>query len=417
MKMQVAVIGAGASGLAAARHLLESPRGHSVTVFERGDQLGGTWVFTEKTGLDVDGRPVHSSMYRSLETNLPKEVMAFPDYPFPEGEQSYLPAGDVLKYLNAYADHFGLRHCIKFRQHVERVQPRGSVWEVSTTNVDTAEVTIYQFDSVMVCSGHYWKEKRPQLRGSREFRGRQSHAHNYRRPDAYRGRRVLLIGSGPSGMDLALEVASVAQQVILSHHLDKSIGHLFPSNVIEKPDVTSITETGANFRDGTFCEVDDICYCTGYSYSFPFLTPDCGVQVEADEVHPLLMHVVSVERPTLAFIGLPFIVCPFALFDLQSRFFVAVLDGRCSLLDTDALRRDAEAERRRRREEGIRPHYLGQEQVPYLNRLADLAGAQRLPPVVFKLFETVAFRLYEDLANYRRHNFRIVDNETFQEIA
>ncbi|XP_046996704.1 senecionine N-oxygenase-like isoform X2 [Schistocerca americana] len=262
MKMQVAVIGAGASGLAAARHLLESPRDHSVTVFERGDQLGGTWVFTEKTGLDVDGRPVHSSMYLSLETNLPKEVMAFPDYPFPEGEKSYLPAGDVLKYLNSYAEHFGLRRCIKFRQHVERVQPRGSVWEVSATNMDTAEVTTYQFDSVMVCSGHYWKEKRPQLKGSREFRGRQSHAHNYRRPDAYRGRRVLLIGSGPSGMDLALEVASVAQQVILSHHLDKSIGHLFPSNVIEKPDVTSITETGANFRDGTFCEVDDICYCT-----------------------------------------------------------------------------------------------------------------------------------------------------------
>jgi len=85
--LKICVIGAGAAGLCAARHLLRRQEllvgggggapAASVTVFEAGEAVGGTWIYSDEFG---DG--VHSSMYRDLKTNLPKEVMAFPDFPF-----------------------------------------------------------------------------------------------------------------------------------------------------------------------------------------------------------------------------------------------------------------------------------------------------------------------------------------------
>jgi cation diffusion facilitator CzcD-associated flavoprotein CzcO len=56
-------------------------------------------VYTESIGLDSYGIPVHSSMYKNLKTNLPKEVMAFPDFPFKTSEQSFLPHSEVRGYL------------------------------------------------------------------------------------------------------------------------------------------------------------------------------------------------------------------------------------------------------------------------------------------------------------------------------
>ena len=80
---RVAVIGAGAGGLAAARELRRE--GHRVVVFERGGSVGGTWVYTsavesDPLGLDPARKVVHSSLYDSLRTNLPRESMGFLDY-------------------------------------------------------------------------------------------------------------------------------------------------------------------------------------------------------------------------------------------------------------------------------------------------------------------------------------------------
>lgn len=81
---KVAVIGAGAAGLAAAKELLRE--GHTVTVFEQLPDLGGVWRFDERTeldplGVDPSRSIVHSSMYRSLRTNLPREVMGYLEFP------------------------------------------------------------------------------------------------------------------------------------------------------------------------------------------------------------------------------------------------------------------------------------------------------------------------------------------------
>jgi dimethylaniline monooxygenase (N-oxide forming) len=128
---KVAVIGAGASGLCSAKRCLEA--GLSVTVFEKSDVVGGTWVYTDNVGKDEHGYEVHTSMYQGLRTNLPKEVMGFPDFPVPEQEQSYIPAENFLAFLQQYSEHFKLGEVIEFRQEVIMVKPRSvrdRQWEV-----------------------------------------------------------------------------------------------------------------------------------------------------------------------------------------------------------------------------------------------------------------------------------------------
>ena len=86
-------------GLCAARHLANQKNLIPV-VYEQSSDIGGTWVYNDKVGKDENGMPIHSSMYKSLKTNLPKEVMAFPDFPFPSDEtESFLhhTQGNLLR--------------------------------------------------------------------------------------------------------------------------------------------------------------------------------------------------------------------------------------------------------------------------------------------------------------------------------
>lgn len=64
--LHIGVIGGGAGGLTATKRLTEPGSGFTCTTFEQTDNVGGTWVYTEQTGRDQYGLPVHSSMYKSL---------------------------------------------------------------------------------------------------------------------------------------------------------------------------------------------------------------------------------------------------------------------------------------------------------------------------------------------------------------
>lgn len=103
----------------------------------------------------------------------------------------------------------------------------------------------------------------------------------------------------------------------LSHHSKDPINTKYPSNVIMKPDVKEITKTGVNFFDGSIADLDIICYCTGYKYSFPFLHEDCKIVVDENHIQPLYKHMINIEYPTMCLIGIPFNVCAFQMFDLQ----------------------------------------------------------------------------------------------------
>ncbi|PAV91270.1 hypothetical protein WR25_09207 [Diploscapter pachys] len=113
----VCVIGAGASGLVAAKHALELNL--NVTVYEQTDKVGGIWIYTDETNC-------HTSMYFNLKTNLTKETMMFENFPYPEHLPSFLTSQNILDYLVKYAE--GLP--IKFNHEVIQVSREAEKWKV-----------------------------------------------------------------------------------------------------------------------------------------------------------------------------------------------------------------------------------------------------------------------------------------------
>lgn len=91
------------------------------------------------------------------------------------------------------------------------------------------------------------------------------HSHDYRVPEIFTNKRVLVIGAGPSGMDIALEVTSVAPKVVLSHHLQEKPKTVFPDNLVQLPDVVRLEGKTAFFQDGSQEDVDVVFLCTGKS--------------------------------------------------------------------------------------------------------------------------------------------------------
>jgi cation diffusion facilitator CzcD-associated flavoprotein CzcO len=294
-QVRVCVIGAGAAGLCAARHLA-SKNNLIPTVFEQSDVVGGTWVYNEQVGVDSHNNPIHSSMYKSMRTNLPKEVMAFPDFPFPSTNHSFLHHTEVRAYLDKYTDHFDVRKYIRFNTSIRHVSPvnNSAGWMITVENLSTGETTTSNFEAVVVCNGHYSVPNIPDdLIGLDTFRGLKMHSHDYRHPGLFEGKSVIVLGAAASGLDIGLEVASTAKKVYLSHNGPPHPSEL-PGNMVQVAGVTEVIEPhdgGVLLSDGsTVKDVDVILFCTGYHYSFPFLDKRCGLQIENRTVTPRELH-------------------------------------------------------------------------------------------------------------------------------
>lgn len=223
----------------------------------------------------------------SNSTNLPKEIMGYPDFPIPEQEKSYIPAADMLDFLDQYAEHFNVKPCIRFQHYVIRVRPVGaSGWELIVRDLPNERIETHVFDALLVCNGHYHTPAVPQYAGRDEFGGQQIHSHDYRCAEPFKGEygsisccisfcshtqlictdeTVLVIGAGPSGMDLAHEISKLAHRVTLSHHHADDPQTQFADNVDLRPDVRRLTHDGAEFADGTRQTYSVIFYCTGES--------------------------------------------------------------------------------------------------------------------------------------------------------
>ncbi|XP_028157836.1 senecionine N-oxygenase isoform X2 [Ostrinia furnacalis] len=417
---RVCVIGAGAAGLCAARHLLFEPSVGRVDILEQAAQLGGTWVYTEDVGYDDFGLPIHTSMYKSLRTNLPKEIMGFPDFPVPESEKSYLPAKDMLAFLQLYSDKHGVTPHIKFSHHVQMVIPKagptGELWDITFKDLKTGESETREYDYVFVCNGHYNTPFIPSIPGLKQYEGDVMHSHDYRVPEIFAGKRVLVVGAGPSGMDIALEITSVTDLVILSHHLKEKPQTVFPENLVQKPDVVKLEGRKAVFQDGSEYDVDVVFLCTGYQYNFPFLHPSCGIVVEENCVEPLYKHLVNIHHPSMCFIGVPYYVCAFSMFDLQVRFYVRSMNGTFSLPTPAQMTEHWEQEKQDRASRGYtkrQAHMMGPDQAEYYVSLSTESGATPLPPVFTKVHNDSSQKFLDDLTHYRNDVYRILDDSTF----
>ena len=204
-RRRVAVIGAGVSGLAAAKCLLDE--GLEPVVYEQASQIGGLWNYDE--ALPYGG----GVMYRSLRTNTSRHTLAFSDFPLPETTADFPSHREVLQYLHDYAAHFGLHQHIHLNTVVESAQPtREGRWTVCVRVGEQA--TTETFEAVVVCSGRDRYPLLPQLSGT--FAGQILHSSRYKGPEELSGQRIVVAGVGSSGVDIATELSQVAERLYLS---------------------------------------------------------------------------------------------------------------------------------------------------------------------------------------------------------
>jgi dimethylaniline monooxygenase (N-oxide forming) len=417
--MKIAVIGCGAAGLAAIKNSINF--GCEVVAFEQSDKIGGTWVYNERIGKDKNGLEVHSSMYQNLTTNLPIELMCYPNEPFPANEKSFVSSKVVLNYYEEYADKYNLRDYMKFEHYVVNVKPNfDDSWDVLSRNLQTGEHKIYNFDGLLICNGHFHSPFIPKYQGREMFKGKQMHSHNYRSPEVFKDETILVIGGNFSAVDIVQQTASLAKSITWSHHLEhepdiKSFG----VNVNQKPDVMKMTSESVEFTDGTTLKFSMIIYCTGYVYKFPFLSVDCGISTNEEYVKPLFKHCININRPTMAFIGLPNLICPNQLFDLQARFTLTFMMGRKKLPSKNEMMKELEADLEERwKRRGLPPrkaHLMGPDiQDVYYADLARTADIPPIQPVIPQMHKYTNLNRNKDFINFRCKKYKIINDNTFK---
>ncbi|XP_037426923.1 flavin-containing monooxygenase FMO GS-OX-like 4 isoform X1 [Triticum dicoccoides] len=423
---RVAVIGAGAAGLVAARELLRE--GHAPVVFERAAGVGGTWLYDDEASADPLGAGgVHGSLYASLRTNLPRESMGFLDFPFVADEDSVDPRRfpghqEVLRYLEAFARRFDLLGLVRLETEVVSVRRGGDAsWSVSYCSrklagagSDLEEEQSEVFDAVVVCNGHFAEPRLADIAGIDGWPGKQLHSHSYRVPDQFRGQVVVIIGYNPSGMDISRDIAGVAKEVHVAiraapAEMESTTAHAI-ANLWLHPMIHRAEEDGSMvFQDGSRVRADAIVHCTGYKYNFPFLGDDDGgdsvITVDDNRVDPLYKHVFPPRlAPRISFVGLPFKAIPFLVFQLQSSWVAGVLSGRIELpspeemmQDVAAFYTDMEARGRPKRF----THDLGAGTFEYEDWLVERCGLESIEEWRRVIYVTARGRIRDRPESYR----------------
>ncbi|QKV19601.1 flavin-containing monooxygenase [Oricola thermophila] len=188
-----ALIGAGPMGLAMARTLID--QGIPFQGFELHSDVGGLW--------DIDAP--RSTMYETAHLISSKRMTEFADFPMREEVAEYPSHREVKEYFRAFADRFDLRRHFMFGTEVLRTEPLGGSgegWRVVWRGGD-GEAREDIFAGVLVANGTLSEPNMPEFEG--EFAGELIHSSKYRSPRQFDGKRVLVIGAGNSGCDIAVD--------------------------------------------------------------------------------------------------------------------------------------------------------------------------------------------------------------------
>uniref|UniRef100_A0A672ZSC4 Flavin-containing monooxygenase n=1 Tax=Sphaeramia orbicularis TaxID=375764 RepID=A0A672ZSC4_9TELE len=444
MVQRVAVIGAGISGLTSIKSCLDE--GLEPTCFESSHDIGGLWRFKEEP------EPGRANIYFSVILNSSKERMAFSDFPPPAELPNNMHHSEVLQYLRLYAQAFNLLQHIYFQTTVTAVSkgPDPAVegqWVVETEGRDGQRQT-HVFDAVMVCTGHFTKPHLPlqDFPGIETFEGRYFHTWEYCNAEGLQRKRVVVIGVGGSGGDIAVDISRVAEKVYLSSRsgawvvsrvgqggipvdmlgnsrMDMMLQKFFPSWSVRTAEkklndvfdhrlygnymplevlmfldciLKKITSKFSNLKIQYTCakQVDVVVFATGYNYSFPFLPP--ALQSKSGYRLRLYKHVFppGLTRPTLAVVG--FVhglgsLTPLA--EMQARWATRVFKGLTSLPSEknmmEEIEKDTELMFVLSERNPIQVDY-----IPYLDSLADLVGVRPNLPWLFLKDPRLALQVF-----------------------
>ncbi|CAO3582273.1 unnamed protein product [Absidia cylindrospora] len=362
---RVAVIGAGPGGLAAAKQLQEEGVFDKISVFERNDQIGGTWIYSSEqntnppipsvNALQVDPplslqhsqsdnsipafNKLRSAIYDGLRTNLPTSVMCYRDFDFASNVPFFPSHANVLAYLQQFTQHFDLDPLIHLGTKVVNAEYSNGTNKEWTLTLQTKDKVYKEtFDAVVVANGHYSVPYIPALDGIEALQNNDVdwiHSREYRVPGGYKDQTVIVIGSGSSGLDIVREVSKVAKKVyhcVRSDNKQSRQAHALDASNVERVGVVNrILEDGTFVCGGgaggdeqstatiTLGDVDRVIFATGYLYSFPFFPfEQDNLIVDGQSVNSLHEFLFYIKNPTLAFIGLPIRIVPLPLSQSQA---------------------------------------------------------------------------------------------------
>ncbi len=346
-----AVIGAGPMGLAAARNLqkLDIP----FIGFDLHGDVGGLW--------DIDNP--HSTMYDSAHLISSKRMTEFAEFPMRDEVAPYPHHSEMRQYFRDYAERFGLKQYYEFETRVLELVPDGEGWIVTTERAGQRQSR--HFDGVLIANGTLHTPNLPRLPG--EFAGELMHASQYRSPEVFKGKRVLILGCGNSGADIAVDAVHQAASVDMSlrrgyyfipkfikgrptdtlggkvklprglkqrvdaalirflmgkpsdyglpdpdyrmyesHPVMNSLilHHLGHGDIRPRRDIARIEGHTVHFTDGQSADYDLILMATGYRLDYPFIARDQLNWPAERDAPQLYMNVFHPERHNLFMLGM-----------------------------------------------------------------------------------------------------------------
>lgn len=421
MNPSVCVIGAGCSGLAAIKNLVQAGV-TDLTCYEKNDQIGGNWIFTAGQS--------HSSVCETTHIISSKKLSEFLDFPMPEHYPDYPSHAQVLAYFQAYAKRFDLERYIQFNATVAAAEELpGQGWRVRL-----GDGTVREFDYLFVANGHHSVPRWPKVEGT--FSGEYLHAHDYKTNTPFAGKRVLVIGAGNSGCDCAVETSRVAERTDISLRRPT---YIIPKFLMGKPTDTynallqriprflraplqrlslrlqigdyrqygleqpayPITRAHptlnsellyrirhgkvrprkgtvrfegklVHFADGHSEEYDTVIAATGYRIAFPFFKREVFDFEDAERIR-LYLRMIAPGHPRLFFIGLTQPQgCIWPLSDLQAKLAANHVMGRWPLPDNIDALADQECDKIEREFLNAKRHALEVHFHPFADQLKRL---------------------------------------------
>lgn len=190
------IIGAGPSGLATAACLKQ--RGIPSLILERANCIASLWKL--KT-------------YDRLRLHLPKQFCELPLMPFPENFPTYPTKKQFLSYLDSYKDRFNLNPVFNTTVVSAEFDHRCGFWRVKTTlaglnKQEETSTTEYVTQWLIVATGENAEEVVPEIQGIDDFGGLVIHTSSYKSGRLFRGKDVLVVGCGNSGMEVCLDLCN-----------------------------------------------------------------------------------------------------------------------------------------------------------------------------------------------------------------
>ncbi|KAF4449038.1 hypothetical protein F53441_7688 [Fusarium austroafricanum] len=421
--IRVAVIGAGVSGICAAAYLLKE--GANVTVFERSGVSSGVWHYDPRAPTSTsypsekpsvgdyvtsvpgqflsrirDDKASGEDAYHPLETgdrealeiafsppgpayfglrnNVPTSLLYSSLSPWPNGTEDITGHATIQSYLQGLSKQFGVDDATVFHTRVEQAYKSedGSHWSLRTLTLlkgDGQPRLIernWTFDAVVVATGHYNLPRIPDIPGLADWKAHFGdtivHTKQYRRPEQFEGKTVLVVGGGASAYDVCRETSLTAKKIIQSTRggdFDLPTS-MFPDTVehvggiekfaLEKHPSSGLIKTHVLLSNGqTLEDIDSVVLATGYLTSYPFLfqyhrddrsadeaTRDVLITSEGNMVHNLHKDIFYTEDPSLSFIGVPYYTATFSLFDFQAQALARVFTGKARLPSREVMQQE-----------------------------------------------------------------------------